>query len=147
MEERRAPLASMEDLSVLGTPIDTPLVTPCPSPRTSKRWSHLSHRSSLGTIVDEEEEQETITNSQHVNKPKESLMNGDGFGENETSEFIQEDEPLLLEEKSLLVHQRTKPSKIKPRVSENLQGTSQSPHRVPALLPSCLLYTSAAADE
>ena len=79
MEERIAPLASIEDLCVLGTPIDTPLVTPCPSPRTSKRWSHLSQRSSLlGTIVDEEEEQETITNSQHVNedKPKKSPMIG-----------------------------------------------------------------------
>jgi len=44
-----APLASMEDISLAGTPRPTPR----PSPRTRSRWSH---RSSLGIILDEEEE-------------------------------------------------------------------------------------------
>ena len=41
-EELLAPLASMEDLSVLMTPMSTP----GPSPRTRARWSH---RSSTGS--------------------------------------------------------------------------------------------------
>jgi len=35
-----APLASMEDLSVLMTPMSTPGPTPGPSPKTRARWSH-----------------------------------------------------------------------------------------------------------
>jgi len=46
--EVAAPLASMEDISQL----NTPLPTPGPSPRTKHRWSQ---RSSLGIIIDEEE--------------------------------------------------------------------------------------------
>lgn len=50
-EERRAPLASMEDLSVLATPMMTPMSTPGASPRTRARWSH---RSSTGSQLGEE---------------------------------------------------------------------------------------------
>ena len=42
-----APLASMEDLSVVNTPIPTP--TAGQSPRARARWSH---RSSCGTMLD-----------------------------------------------------------------------------------------------
>lgn len=44
--EPLAPLASMEDLSVWGTPFTTPMPTPGASPRTRARWSH---RSSTGS--------------------------------------------------------------------------------------------------
>ena len=44
-----APLASMEDLSVLMTPMSTPGPTPGPSPKTRARWSH---RMSSGNMFD-----------------------------------------------------------------------------------------------
>ena len=62
-EWNRAPLASMEDLSVVNTPIPTP--TAGQSPKSRSRWSH---RSSSGMTLDNmlgpinelgEDEQET----------------------------------------------------------------------------------------
>ena len=52
----RAPLASMEDISQ----VNTPLPTPGPSPRSRHRWSIMSHRSSLGIILDEDEDEKLV---------------------------------------------------------------------------------------
>ena len=45
-EELLAPLASMEDLSLL----NTPMTTPGASPRTRARWSHRSSTGMLKTV-------------------------------------------------------------------------------------------------
>ena len=76
-EWSRAPLASMEDLSQVNTPIPTP--TAGQSPKTKSRWSHRYSQMSLDNVLgpineigEEEQEQEvedTKTIHENVQSP------------------------------------------------------------------------------
>ena len=75
-----APLASMEDISQ----VNTPLPTPGHSPRAKHRWSH---RSSLGIIMDEDETEEEGVRFETV--PEESHDHNNVVTERETDNLLE----------------------------------------------------------
>ena len=95
-EWSRAPLASMEDLSVVNTPIPTP--TAGQSPKTKSRWSHRYSQMSLDNMLgpinemgEEETEGDDSKNSPEKNNSKINCKNEPDSAMKSTDHLINHD--------------------------------------------------------